>query len=65
MYDQSTDRCHRVGQKHNVTIYNLMCKNTIDERIHELVQKKGAMSDALVDGKLDMNKSEVLDFLLS
>lgn len=65
LYDQATDRCHRVGQKHNVTIYNLMCKNTIDERIHELVQKKGAMSDALVDGKLDMNKSEVLDFLLS
>lgn len=65
LYDQATDRCHRVGQKHNVTIYNLMCKNTIDERIHELVQKKGAMSDALVDGKLDMSKSEVLDFLLS
>ena len=65
LYDQATDRCHRVGQKHNVTIYILMCKNTIDERIHELVQKKGAMSDALVDGKLDMNKSEVLDFLLS
>lgn len=65
LYDQATDRCHRVGQKQNVTIYNLMCKNTIDEKIHELVQKKGAMSDALVDGKFDMNKSEILDFLLS
>lgn len=65
LYDQATDRCHRVGQNHNVTIYNLMCKNTIDEKIHELVQQKGAMSDALVDGKLDMSKSEILDFLLS
>ena len=65
LYDQATDRCHRVGQKQNVTIYNLMCKNTIDERIHELVQKKGAMSDALVDGKLDIKNSDVLDFLLS
>ena len=65
LYDQATDRCHRVGQKHNVTIYNLMCKNTIDERIHELVQKKGAMSDALVDGKIDISKSDVLEYLLS
>ena len=65
LYDQATDRCHRVGQNHNVTIYNLICKNTIDEKIHELVQNKGAMSDALVDGKLDMSKSEILDFLLS
>ena len=64
LYDQATDRCHRVGQKSNVTIYNLMCKGTIDERIHELVQKKGAMSDALVDGKVNMNKAEILDFLL-
>jgi len=66
LYDQATDRCHRVGQKHNVTIYNLMCKNTIDERIHELVQKKGAMSDALVDGALNKrNASEIIDFLIN
>ena len=64
LYDQATDRCHRIGQSQNVTIYNLMCKGTIDERIHELVERKGAMSDALVDGKLTVSNSEILDFLL-
>lgn len=63
--EQCVDRCHRIGQKNNLTIYTLMCKNTIDERIHELVEKKGAMADALVDGKINMDKRELLDFLLT
>ena len=65
LYDQAVDRCHRVGQNNNVTIYNLLCKNTIDERIHDLVQNKGAMSDAIVDGKIVGNKTELLNYLLS
>ena len=63
--DQAEDRCHRIGTTENITIYTLMCKDTIDERIHELVQKKGMMSDALVDGQLDVSNSEILDFLLN
>lgn len=65
MYDQAVDRCHRIGQKNKLTIYNLLCKNTIDERIWELVKKKGQMSDALVDGNIDMNNEELINFLLS
>ena len=34
LYDQAVDRCHRIGQKNNITIYNLLTKGTIDERIH-------------------------------
>jgi SNF2 family DNA or RNA helicase len=63
--EQAEDRCHRVGTTENVTIYTLLCKDTIDERIHELVYKKGAMADALVDGKITENKAEVLEYLLS
>ena len=63
--EQAEDRCHRVGTNENVTIYTLMCKNTIDERINELVIQKGAMADALVDGKIDNSKADVLEFLLS
>lgn len=62
--EQAEDRCHRAGTKENVTIYTLLCKGTIDERIHELVYQKGEMADALVDGKANMSKSELLDFLL-
>jgi SNF2 family DNA or RNA helicase len=65
LYDQCVDRCHRIGQKQNITIYNLMCKNTIDERIWEIVNRKGAMSDAIIDGQIKGNKTEMLDFLLS
>lgn len=63
--DQAEDRCHRIGAKENVTIYTLLCKDTIDERIHELVEKKGAMSDAIIDGHVSGNKTELLQFLLS
>ena len=63
--EQAEDRCHRVGTKDNVTVYTLICKNTIDERIHELVERKGALSDAIIDGKVTGNKEELLQFLLS
>ena len=65
IYDQCVDRCHRIGQTENITIYNMICKDTIDERIWELVNKKGALSDAIVDGKVIGNKKEVLQYLLS
>lgn len=63
--DQAVDRCHRIGAKSNVTIYTLLAKDTIDERIHELVQKKGAMSDAIIDGKIVGNRSDLVDYLLA
>ena len=63
--NQAEDRCHRIGQNNNITIYTLLTKNTIDERIHELVERKGALSDAIVDGKITSNRKELLEFLLS
>ena len=63
--EQAEDRCHRVGTTENITIYTILCKDTIDERIHELVERKGQMADALVDGKIQIDKGAMLDFLLS
>lgn len=62
---QAIDRCHRIGTTENVTVYTLMCKNTIDERIHEIVERKGAISDAIIDGKTTGSKAELLEFLLN
>ena len=62
--EQAEDRCHRVGTTENVTIYTLLTKNTIDERIHSLIQEKGEMANMLVDGQIAGNKSEILDYLL-
>ena len=65
LYDQAVDRCHRIGQKQNITIYNIMCKDTIDERIWNIVNEKGELSDAIVDGKINKNKMELLEYLMS
>lgn len=63
--EQAEDRAHRIGTTSNVNIITLVCKDTIDERIEELINKKGAMADALVDGKVDFDRAEVIDFLLN
>lgn len=60
--DQAEDRAHRIGTKGTVNIITICCVDTIDCRIEELIAKKGAMSDALIDGKIDL---EDIDFLLS
>lgn len=64
--EQAEDRAHRIGTKENVNIITLICKNTIDERVHEIVEEKGAISDLLIDGKVSThNKGTLVDFLLS
>lgn len=64
--EQAEDRAHRIGTKSNVNIIFILCKGTIDERIHDLVEQKGQMSDLLVDGKLTkQNRQNLVNFLLS
>ena len=65
LYDQAVDRCHRIGQKNNITIYNLITKGTVDEKIWDIVKKKGAYSDAIIDGKVVGNSMELLLYLLN
>jgi SNF2 family DNA or RNA helicase len=38
--EQRIGRIHRIGQKKPVTSYSLLCKDTIDERKHEILTKK-------------------------
>lgn len=61
--DQAEDRCHRVGTTENITIYTLLCKNTIDEKINALVKAKGEMSDIVVDGK-KLEGKELVEYLI-
>ena len=63
--EQAEDRAHRIGTTSTVNIITLVCKDTIDERIEEIINSKGAMADALIDGKVPENKIELIDFLLS
>lgn len=62
--EQAIDRCHRIGQKNKLTIYTIMCHNTIDEKIHNLIEKKGLMADMIVDGKIIGNREALLNYLI-
>lgn len=64
--DQCEDRVHRIGTKESPNIITIMCKGTIDERINDLVYKKGKMSDVLIDKEEDMTRNpKVVNYLLS
>lgn len=45
---QAVDRAYRIGQTKNVFAYQMICKDSIEEKIIELQQQKRALSDALV-----------------
>ncbi|HEX4338956.1 MAG TPA: DEAD/DEAH box helicase [Polyangiaceae bacterium] len=47
---QATDRSHRIGQERPVTVYRLVTKNTIEEKIVELHEKKQRLARALLEG---------------
>ena len=49
--NQATDRAYRIGQKNNVQVYKLITKNSIEERIYDLQQKKSELIDNVLDTK--------------
>lgn len=64
--DQCEDRVHRIGTSKSPNIHTLICKGTIDERINNIVQRKGKMSDIIIDKEEDIYKNpKILNYLLS
>lgn len=49
--NQATDRTYRIGQKKNVQVYKLITKNSIEEKIYELQQKKAKLIDNMLSTK--------------
>lgn len=55
--DQATDRAYRIGQKNAVQVYKLLAKNTIEEKIYALQQRKKELIDTLIKpGENFLNK---------
>lgn len=57
---QAEDRIHRIGTKSPVFIYRLWTKDTVDERVLELLTNKKALSDYVIDDKITAENLSVL-----
>jgi SNF2 family DNA or RNA helicase len=49
---QGEDRLYRIGQKKNVTIYNIIAKDTIEEYMENMLLKKETQFIHVIDGEL-------------
>lgn len=47
--NQAISRAYRMGQSRNVLVYRLLCKDTIDERIMSILNRKQGDFDAFAD----------------
>ncbi|MEO5334263.1 MAG: DEAD/DEAH box helicase [Magnetococcus sp. YQC-5] len=61
--DQASDRAHRIGQLRPVTIYRLVTKETIEEKIVDLHRHKRDLADGLLEGGEMSGKLSVDDLL--
>ncbi|NGX46739.1 MAG: hypothetical protein K1000chlam3_00102 [Chlamydiae bacterium] len=46
--NQATDRVHRMGQKRGVQVFKLITKNTIEEHIDRLIEKKISLAKGVI-----------------
>ena len=51
--DQAADRAHRIGQLRPVTVYRLVARDTVEERIVALHRHKRSLADSLLEGMSD------------
>ena len=49
--DQAEDRLHRMGQKNAVNVYYLLAKDTIDERVYDMINNKRKITAQVNAGK--------------
>lgn len=52
--NQANDRAHRIGQTRKVTVYKIIAKDSIEERIMELQEAKRDLVDAILEGKEEL-----------
>ena len=65
--NQATDRTHRIGQTKQVTVFKLILKDTIEERILALQNAKADLAEAILEGSgesiMTMSAEELLALL--
>jgi len=65
--EQASDRTHRIGQKNKVLVTKLVCKDTVEERIIALQERKRALSDLVMEDEsvrtASLDRSALLQLL--
>lgn len=65
--NQATDRAHRLGQTKVVTVYKMIAKNTIEDRIVEMQEAKRDLVEKILSGSetslASLTREELLEIL--
>lgn len=65
--NQATDRAHRIGQKHVVTVYKLVSEGTIEEKIIHIQERKKLLAEQVLEGEgmdsATFTREELLELL--
>lgn len=62
---QAEDRIYRIGTNASVNIYTIIAKDTVDDKVHQILYSKAMVSSYIVDNKLDIkNDPSLYDFLV-
>ena len=65
--NQATDRAHRIGQERIVTVYKLIAKGTIEEKIVKLQETKKELAEEILSGETgnlaSMTRDELMELI--
>ena len=67
--NQATDRAHRIGQDSTVTVYKIIAKDSIEENILKLQQRKKGLAEQIISNEgvsiAELTKEDLMNLMES